>query len=78
LKTYFPDKNNFRAEPATAEGNSLQETIVHNGFARRSTLATLPTGSGKSLCYQLPALAAHEQNGRLTVVISPLQSLMKD
>ncbi|MHC5879485.1 DEAD/DEAH box helicase, partial [Streptococcus pyogenes] len=33
---------------------------------------------GKSLCYQLPALAHHERSGALTVVISPLQSLMKD
>ncbi|MDR0673277.1 MAG: RecQ family ATP-dependent DNA helicase [Zoogloeaceae bacterium] len=78
LKAFFPDKKDFRPEPATAEGQSLQATIVHNGFARRSMLAILPTSGGKSLCYQLPALAAHEQSGRLTVVVSPLQSLMKD
>jgi ATP-dependent DNA helicase RecQ len=78
LKAFFPDKEIFRPEPTTAKGQSMQASIVHNGFAKRSTLAILPTGGGKSLCYQLPALAAHEQDGRLTVVVSPLQSLMKD
>jgi len=41
----------------------------------RDVLAVMPTGSGKSLCYQLPALAA---DGGLTLVISPLQALMRD
>jgi ATP-dependent DNA helicase RecQ len=52
----------------------LQEEIVNNLLAGRDTLAIMPTGSGKSLCYQLPALLFPG----LTVVVSPLISLMQD
>ncbi len=41
-------------------------------------LGILPTSGGKSLCYQLPALVRNQRSGALTVVISPLQALMKD
>jgi ATP-dependent DNA helicase RecQ len=51
-----------------------QREIVESLLAGQDVLALLPTGGGKSLCYQLPALA---QAG-LTVVISPLIALMKD
>lgn len=78
LPRYFPGIESFRATPATADGRSLQQVIVEHGFADTPTLAILPTGGGKSLCYQLPALARFYRNGSLTVVISPLQSLMKD
>lgn len=78
LSRYFPGITRFRAAPTTPDGRSLQRAIVANGFAGRSTLAILPTGGGKSLCFQLPALARFYRNGSLTVVISPLQSLMKD
>lgn len=78
LPRYFPGITRFRAAPATPDGHSLQRVIVENGFAGKSTLAILPTGGGKSLCFQLPALARFYRNGSLTVVISPLQSLMKD
>lgn len=78
LSRYFPGITRFRSAPATADGRSLQRAIVENGFAGRPTLAILPTGGGKSLCFQLPALARYYRNGSLTVVISPLQSLMKD
>ncbi|MBK7462031.1 MAG: DEAD/DEAH box helicase [Betaproteobacteria bacterium] len=57
---------------------SLQEDIVRAGYAGESLLAILPTGGGKSICYQLPALSRHWRNGSLTIIISPLQSLMKD
>lgn len=78
LPQYFPGITSFRPTPSTADGRSLQEAIVSNGFAGKSSLAILPTGGGKSLCFQLPALARYYRNGSLTVVISPLQSLMKD
>ena len=78
LPRYFPGITRFRSTPTTADGHSLQQRIVENGFAGKPTLAILPTGGGKSLCFQLPALARYYRNGSLTVVISPLQSLMKD
>lgn len=78
LPQYFPGITSFRPTPSTPDGQSLQQAIVENGFAGKSSLAILPTGGGKSLCFQLPALARYYRNGSLTVVISPLQSLMKD
>jgi ATP-dependent DNA helicase RecQ len=68
----------FRPEPKNPDGGSLQEDIVRAGYAGESLLAILPTGGGKSICYQLPALSRHWRNGSLSIIISPLQSLMKD
>src|SRR5689334_21409648 len=51
-----------------------QEAAVESVLAGRDTLVVLPTGGGKSLCYQVPALILP----KLTVVISPLISLLKD
>ena len=52
----------------------LQQEIIGTLLSGRDTLAVMPTGAGKSLCYQLPALLWP----RLTVVVSPLISLMQD
>ena len=68
----------YRATPTTPNGQSLQEEIVRFGMSDRPHLAILPTGGGKSLCYQIPALVRNYRRGVLTIVISPLQALMKD
>ena len=60
------------------ENAPLQEMAVKAAVENKSLIAVFPTGGGKSLTFQLPALMAGENAGSLTVVISPLQSLMKD
>ena len=52
----------------------LQEEAIRAGLEQRDSLVVLPTGGGKSLCYQVPPAIA----GRTDVVVSPLISLMKD
>ncbi len=59
-------------------GEPLQENAVRAAMGGESLLAIFPTGGGKSLTFQLPALVAGETVRGLTIVISPLQSLMKD
>src|SRR4051794_16023318 len=51
-----------------------QEQAVRAALGDRDALVVMPTGAGKSLCYQLPALMRPD----LTVVVSPLVSLMQD
>ena len=73
LKTFF-GYDRFR----TYDGEPLQEQAALAAVDGKSLLAIFPTGGGKSLAFQLPALMAGRSVHGLTVVISPLQSLMKD
>ncbi|MCK5281436.1 MAG: RecQ family ATP-dependent DNA helicase, partial [Cyclobacteriaceae bacterium] len=73
LKRFF-GYNSFR----TFGGEALQENAVKAAIENKSLLAVFPTGGGKSITFQVPALMAGENAKGLTVIISPLQSLMKD
>ena len=73
LKQFF-GYSSFR----TYDGEPLQERAAQAAADGRSLLAIFPTGGGKSLTFQLPALMEGRSVHGLTVVISPLQSLMKD
>ena len=77
LKRWF-GFDNFRPEPKDSDGKPMQQTIVEAGMAGTPVLGILPTGTGKSLCYQVPALSRYDKIGALTVVISPLVALMAD
>ncbi|MYG93837.1 MAG: RecQ family ATP-dependent DNA helicase [Acidimicrobiia bacterium] len=70
--------DNFRPQPTTRDGHSLQQAIVEAAMGGDHVLGILPTGTGKSLCYQIPALSRYEKTGAVTVVISPLVALMAD
>jgi len=59
-------------------GEPLQEKAVMAAVNGKSILAVFPTGGGKSITFQVPALMSGENAKALTVIISPLQSLMKD
>ncbi len=77
LKNFF-GFDDFRSTPASKNGGSLQQEIVQSAATNHSIFATLPTGGGKSLCYLLPALMRYQRHNALSIVISPLQALMKD
>lgn len=68
----------FRAEPRCDDGRSMQEAIAAASMRGEHVLGILPTGTGKSVCYQVPALSRYENTGALCVVISPLVALMAD
>ena len=68
----------FRPEPMDNNGRPMQQSIVEVAMAGEHVLGILPTGAGKSLCYQVPALSRYDKTGALTVVISPLVALMAD
>ncbi|MCF8222310.1 MAG: RecQ family ATP-dependent DNA helicase [Bacteroidales bacterium] len=71
---YFFNFDSYR----TFNGEPLQEKAVQAALNNKSILTIFPTGGGKSLTYQIPALMAGENAHALTIIISPLQSLMKD
>jgi ATP-dependent DNA helicase RecQ len=54
----------FRPEPVDQEGRPLQERIVAEAMDGRSVLGILPTGTGKSVCYQIPALSRSTRPAR--------------
>lgn len=66
--------NDFRV----FDGIPMQQQAVESAIRGESLLTIFPTGGGKSLTFQLPALMAGRNTHGLTVIISPLQSLMKD
>ena len=70
--------DDFRPEPAGKDGRPLQQAIVEAAMGGDHVLGILPTGTGKSLCYQIPALSRYDKTGAVTVVISPLVALMAD
>jgi ATP-dependent DNA helicase RecQ len=73
LKRFF-HYDNFKSY----DGMPLQQSAVNAAVDGKSILAVFPTGGGKSITFQLPALMAGANERGLTVIISPLQSLMKD
>ncbi len=73
LKTYF-GFDSYR----TYADEPLQENAVKAAVDNKSLLAVFPTGGGKSITFQVPALMSGVATKGLTIVISPLQSLMKD
>ena len=77
LKRWF-GFNDFRPEPKDEDDQPMQRSIVKAAMAGEHVLAILPTGTGKSLCYQIPALSRYDKTGALAVVISPLVALMAD
>ena len=70
--------SDFRPEPSCDDGTPMQQSIAETAMAGNHVLGIMPTGAGKSLCYQVPALSRYEKTGALTVVISPLVALMAD
>ncbi|MFM2112244.1 MAG: hypothetical protein RLZZ271_904, partial [Pseudomonadota bacterium] len=61
-----------------SEFRGEQTAIVDHVIAGGDALVLMPTGGGKSLCYQIPAIARHRAGLGVTVVISPLIALMHD
>ncbi|WEF32724.1 RecQ family ATP-dependent DNA helicase [Pseudoduganella chitinolytica] len=79
LQYWFGKRYTFRPEPVhSVSGRPLQQEIVEAAMRGEHSLGILPTGTGKSLCYQVPALSRFARTGALSIVISPLVALMED
>ncbi|WUR12568.1 RecQ family ATP-dependent DNA helicase [[Empedobacter] haloabium] len=79
LRHWFGPGYTFRPEPVYGpSGRPLQQEIVEAAMRGEHALGILPTGTGKSLCYQVPALSRFVRTGALSIVISPLVALMED
>ena len=70
--------DDYRPDPKDDNGRPMQQVIVEAAMSRQHLLGILPTGTGKSLCYQIPAISRYDKTGALTIVISPLVALMED
>lgn len=79
-KEIFLDKNfKYKSfDGLNREYKISQKEIIESSVNSESLLAILPTGGGKSFCYQIPAIYEAQTYRALTVIISPLRSLMKD
>src|SRR6266851_5370225 len=80
--TSTPDADRLLAEAlhrvwGFSEFRPLQREAMHAILDGRDSIVVLPTGGGKSLCFQAPAVVPHRRNG-IALVVSPLISLMKD
>src|SRR5579862_6507063 len=74
------DRDGLTRAPARFGHESLrpgQAEVIADIFAGKPVIGVMPTGAGKSLCYQLPAIVLGERGG-VTLVVSPLIALMKD
>ena len=60
------------------KGGDFQRRAVQAVRGGRDAIVVAPTGGGKSLCYQLPALMLDGTQGRFAIVVSPLQALMRE
>jgi ATP-dependent DNA helicase RecQ len=61
-----------------SEFRPLQKDSISSTLDKKDSLTILPTGGGKSLCFQLPAIYFYKQNRQMAIVISPLIALIND
>jgi ATP-dependent DNA helicase RecQ len=67
LKHWF-GFDDFRPDPPDQDGRPMQQAIVEAAMRREHILGILPTGTGKSLCYQIPALSRYDKTGLINIL----------